>query len=61
MTLFEPFRSAVRVVFRSGALGFHHDFGASVIYSSALLYFFIPFVPGNVLVGGLGAVLAYLR
>ena len=35
-TLFEPFRSAVRVVYRSGAFGFHHIIDACVIYSSAL-------------------------
>ena len=37
-TLFEPLRTAVRVVYRSGAFGFHHIIDACVIYSSALLY-----------------------
>ena len=34
-TLFEPFRTTVRVVYRSGANGFHHIIDACVIYSSA--------------------------
>ena len=59
-TLFEPFRIAVRVVYRSGAFGFHHIIDACVIYSSALLFFVptfssdfvIPLVPDCVLVGG---------
>ena len=60
-TLFEPFRTAVRVVYRSGAFGFHHIIDACVIYSSApflfLLFrrsssdFVIPSVPDCVLVG----------
>ena len=59
-TLFEPFRSVVRVVYRSGAFGFHHIIDACVIYSSALFLFWptfssafvIPLVPAGVLVGG---------
>ena len=59
-TLFEPFRSAVRVVYRPGASGFHHIIDACVIYSSALFCFglrsrrpfLIPLVPDGVLVGG---------
>ena len=59
-TLFEPFRSAVRVVYRSGAFGFHHIIDACVIYSSALFSFgptfssagVSPLVPDGVLVGG---------
>ena len=58
-TLCEPFRSAVRVAYRSGASGFHHIIDACVIYSSALFSlwpsfpsaFFIPLVPDGVLVG----------
>ena len=37
-TLFVPFRSTVRVVYRSGASGFHHIIDACVIYSSALFF-----------------------
>ena len=59
-TLFEPLRAAVRVVYRSGAFGFHHIIDACVIYSSALFLFLptfssafvIPLVPDGVLVGG---------
>ena len=59
-TLFVPFRSAVRVVYRPGAFGFHHIIDACVIYSSALFLFWptfpsafvIPLVPDGVLVGG---------
>ena len=59
-TLFEPLRTAVRVVYRSGAFGFHHIIDACVIYSSALFWFVptfrrtflsIPLVPDYVLVG----------
>ena len=45
LTLFEPFRTAVRVVYRSGAFGFHHIIDACVIYSSALLLFVPTFSP----------------
>ena len=68
LTLFEPFRTAVRVVYRSGAFGFHHIIDACVIYSSVFLIF-----PGPTSFGlcypfgsrlragwGLGAGLAYL-
>ena len=59
LTLFEPFRAAVRVVYRSGAFGFHHIIDACVIYSSVFLIFLIrllldlviPLVPDYVLVG----------
>ena len=59
-TLFEPFHTVVRVVYRSGAFGFHHIIDACVIYSSALFLFWptvssafvIPLVPDGVLVGG---------
>ena len=64
LILFEPFRLAVRVVYRSGAFSFHHIIDACVIYSSALFAFiptfsldfsfFIPLVPDYVLVGGRG-------
>ena len=37
LILFEPSRIAFRVVYRSGAFGFHHIIDACVIYSSALL------------------------
>ena len=59
-TLFEPLRTAVRVVYRSGAYGFHHIIDACVIYSSALFYFegrrsrrpfLIPLVPDDLLFG----------
>ena len=67
-TLFEPFRTAVRVVYRSGAFGFHHIIDAFVIYSSALFWYvptfrrtfsFYPFGPRLRAGRGLGAGLAY--
>ena len=63
-TLFEPFHLVVRVVYRSGAFGFHHIIDACVIYSSALLLFvpafspdfsFSPFGPRLCASRGLGA------
>ena len=70
LTLFEPFRAAVRVVYRSGAFGFHHIIDACVIHSSALLLFvptfspdfsFYPFGPRLCASRGLGAGSAYHR
>ena len=70
LTLFEPFRTAVRVVYRSGAFGFHHIIDACVIYCSALLLFiptfspvfsFYPFGPRLRAGRGLGAGSAYHR
>ena len=46
LTLFEPFRTAVRVVYRSGAFGFHHIIDACVIYSSAPFIFVPSFFGG---------------
>ena len=58
-TLSVPFHSVARVVYRSGAFGFHHIIDACVIYSSVLLFsgpifsdLVIPLVPDCVLVGG---------
>ena len=65
-TLFEPLRSAVRIVYRSGAFGSHHIIDACVIYSSVFFFrsdlFFGPCYPfGSRLCAGrgLGAVLVY--
>ena len=66
-TLFEPFHSVVRVVYRSGAFGFHHIIDACVIYSSAPFIFVPSFFVGLCYPFGprlrasrvLGAVLTY--
>ena len=66
-TLFEPGHSVVRVVYRSGAFGFHHIIDACVIYSSVPFMFvpsfFVglcyPFGPRLRASRGLGTVLTY--